>query len=1013
MINYTDLVYVLNGTVISLINGKNRQYLALNTHNNSFKVNGIHPFLTNKEYEKENSTVTEFFIFLSSSPKFMNGKSDPNEKSKNILSYGNQISLMTKDEMFLVSTNNGEVRLEPLKGDKQLTSYNLPINSKFTLIDPSNQNNFSKPLLYNDEVILRSTFGSYLILNSFDLSMNSNGMIIAEETVWKLIKTNTPYIPDWTTKRKFLNHNNISYLFNLEKSFNSGGNKLGGSGSSKNFGISSLSGIGNRDLSSSNSQQDPKEKMSLLTLSPENQEKCLLEDLLLNLIGLEGNYIKRTNKKSMIDAESSNNLNSSSSNNQNFNNSNLYKNFTLKFEIEPYLENPTCAPSLLYMAHKILPLSVYYDRITSFINLNSNIETGLIAKAFCKGLRKILREYVLFINQLEAEFNNDNLDIQKLWYLSQPSLKILENLQKLCYQASLVKGGALLNIIYSFFQNTTDSELKKLYKFLLDKSVEPYCETLKLWTCRGLLDDKFEEFMVLSNKNFTKENLKDYYYDLFWDKKFILNSVNIPEFFSSFADKVFFIGKSLNILRECEKIVECPYEQEFSKFIYSTDNGANNFMKISDQSGNNNVIEANNENVIRYDSIFDVEVIVNFQNLITKIFDWTNSTLKSVLFKEKNLEILFKSIKKFYFMECGDFYTHLIDLADEMLLMEKNKINFEKFENHIENALRSTSANLDVNKDLFSFNLSNMIIRTEKIYLDRYMETLQSNDIKSIIQNLDELNADKSFFEFEDSKILESLLLEMNISWPLNLIFSKKSIIKYKILFRQLLILKYEEKKLAETWILQQNFKEFSLQNHLKPSYLLRDKMINFVKNIIYYFFNEVIEPNYLNFISNLLNSKSIDEIIHFHDAYLDTCLKECLLDETDILVQINDILQACLIYSKIIIKFYNSANTLNLGVNYDEPQDKNKRRRGHISNLERRKIRIAEQNAALEEIFLGEDKKFLITVEKFRQHFENKLEIFLEKINKINTKQNPHLINLLTKLDYNNYYYDKFSKIK
>jgi gamma-tubulin complex component 2 len=330
-------------------------------------------------------------------------------------------------------------------------------------------------------------------------------------------------------------------------------------------------------------------------------------------------------------------------------------------------------------------------------------------------------------------------------------------------------------------------------------------------------------------------------------------------------------------------------------------------------------------------------------------------------------------------MECGDFYNHLIDLGDEMFLMEKNIVNFEKFENILENALRSTSANLDINKDIFNFKFSNMIIRTEKLYLDRYMELLKSNDVDLIISQLNALNSDKTFFDFEDSKILESLLLEMKIGWPLNLIFDIKSIIKYKILFRQLLILKYEEKKLTETWILQQNFKEFNLLNYLKPSFLLRDQMIKFVKNIIYYFFNEVIEPNYLVFVNNLLNAKSIDEIINYHDVYLDTLLKECLLDETDILIQINDILQLCLFYSKIIIKFYNTAISDGIAIK-DTSVGK-----GFLGNVSlRNKKRIEEQNIALSEIFLGEDKKFLLTVEKFKNNFENKLEIFLDKLNRL-----------------------------
>ena len=90
------------------------------------------------------------------------------------------------------------------------------------MIDPYNQANFSKPLLYNDEIVLRSTFGGYLsLVSNTELSstnpdafyaVNSNGMIIVEDSIWKLIKTNVPYIPDWVHKRKFLNFNLNSYV---------------------------------------------------------------------------------------------------------------------------------------------------------------------------------------------------------------------------------------------------------------------------------------------------------------------------------------------------------------------------------------------------------------------------------------------------------------------------------------------------------------------------------------------------------------------------------------------------------------------------------------------------------------------------------------------------------------------------------------------------------------------------------------------------------------------------------
>ena len=82
------------------------------------------------------------------------------------------------------------------------------------------------------------------------------------------------------------------------------------------------------------------------------------------------------------------------------------------------------------MVQKILPLTIYHDKILHFINLSNRPETGLVCKGLCDGLNKLLREYILLLNKLENEFYSDNLDIQNFWYWTQPSLKVLENLSK-------------------------------------------------------------------------------------------------------------------------------------------------------------------------------------------------------------------------------------------------------------------------------------------------------------------------------------------------------------------------------------------------------------------------------------------------------------------------------------------------------------------------------------------------------------------------------------------------------
>lgn len=82
------------------------------------------------------------------------------------------------------------------------------------------------------------------------------------------------------------------------------------------------------------------------------------------------------------------------------------------------------------MIQKILPLSIYHDKILQYLNLNNHVETGLASKGLSEAIKQVLREYILFLNQLENDFKSEKLDIQKFWYLSQSSMKILENLAK-------------------------------------------------------------------------------------------------------------------------------------------------------------------------------------------------------------------------------------------------------------------------------------------------------------------------------------------------------------------------------------------------------------------------------------------------------------------------------------------------------------------------------------------------------------------------------------------------------
>ena len=1022
MIDNLELFYILNGTEVSLQNQKNKLFLTLETSlplsgqsylnaqnqkntKSSFKVSGIHPYLLNNDFDQEIRTISKFRMVLSSMPDYKSNK------ERSIIKYGDQVSFMLPNNLFIIATNDGNLKIQQLNGDQTLSSVNLPHNSKFTIVPPDNKFPANKPLFYDDVIILRSSFGGFVSLSTannsrleydkggemrigdvddINIDINSNSNSKLDENKWKIVKVDIPLIPTWHKKRKYLNDNINSYLYYLDKSFY------------KTKNINNINDINNKESfmnSREISTRIDKAKEKLSSYPPTEQDKILVNDLLLVMLGLEGKYIKRV-------------VNNTS-----------YKDFKVEFEVEPYLDNPTCDPPLLSLTNLILPMGYYYSSITYFLNMGSKPETGLVVKGFCEGLKKILREYILFVNQLEEYKKNSevNINLQQLWWVCQPSIKLLECLHKLCQKCFMVKGGALLNLIYSVYLHENDVQIKSIYKYLLNKSFIPFFNMIKLWVCHGFLENEhdYQEFMIFSPKSYIKEKLNDYYHDLFWETKFILSNINIPVFLSNIAPKILFIGKSYNIIKECGKNIKCPYELEFESFRdidKDEENNINDIIKsnfniykkngIVDFNGNNNNYLYNKSNQM----IFETERIIEFENLIDKIYRWINDTLKNVLFNEKDLILMINSFKKYFLMEAGDFYNDFIELNLELLNKGLNSIKEEYIYKKDDNIIKLPITKDDEYKNIFKFIITNMNAEDLLKYYANYHKILKSNenDITKITSQLEiidnGLNRKKNEEPKESFKVVECIEIEPEILWPLNLIFSKKNIMKYKLIFKQLIRLKFIEKLLYNAFILQQHFKELNIQIKLKDSFFLRDCMINFIKNLIYYLFNEVIEPNYLQLIKNLENSKSMEDVINYHDKFLDNCLNDGLIID-NLKGKLNDILNCCYFYCHLIFKYHNTIIENSQEIMHDIVSQ-NKEYRNEFT---RKKIKNKEKNYALKQAFLKVEGTYRNLLDKINGGFNTRLKNFLEAIKQINDNHKTNLANLLIKIDYNNYYHDKF----
>ena len=65
--------------------------------------------------------------------------------------------------------------------------------------------------------------------------------------------------------------------------------------------------------------------------------------------------------------------------------------------------------------------------------------------------------------------------------------------------------------------------------------------------------------------------------------------------------------------------------------------------------------------------------------------------------------------------------------------------------------------------------------------------------------------------------------------------------------------------------------------------------MLAYVQQLLYFSTSEVIEPNWQNFMEKLKHGSpsaagTVDELMQNHVDFLDTCLKECMLTNAQLL---------------------------------------------------------------------------------------------------------------------------------
>lgn len=521
-----------------------------------------------------------------------------------------------------------------------------------------------------------------------------------------------------------------------------------------------------------------------------------------------------------------------------------------KDDMFTFLVDPSMDLALQESSKRIFPLCESYLLINQFVESRSQFKTGLVNHAFASALRNLLVDYQAMVAQLEHQFRLGKLSIQGLWFYCQPMMGSMQALSIVIKKASANNfvGSVVLNLLHSQAKAMSgDHAVRSLLEKMTQSASLPYLGILERWVYEGVIDDPYGEFFIAENKSLQKESLSQDYGAKYWRQRYSLKD-DIPTFLENAAGTILTTGKYLNVMRECGHNVQVPVSEN---------------SKLMSFGANHHYLEC-----------------------VKAAYEFASGELLNLIKEKYDLVGKLRSIKHYLLLDQGDFLVHFMDIARDELQKKPDEISVEKLQSLLDLALRSTAAAADPGHE-------DLICCVEKSTLIKTLSTLKDLLVNQTVSGSCEAEGSVSFTG------LETFSLTYKVQWPLSLVISRKALTKYQMIFRFLFHCKHVERQLCVAWQLHQGVRALDIRGTaIARSSLLCRSMLKFMSSLLHYLTFEVLEPNWHKMHERLELASSIDEVIQYHDVFLEKCMRECLLLLPVLLMKVERLKAICLQYA-------------------------------------------------------------------------------------------------------------------
>ncbi len=639
------------------------------------------------------------------------------------------------------------------------------------------------------------------------------------------------------------------------------------------------------------------EPSALENMSMQEQERALLDDLLYVFMGFEGQYVWFQNS---------------------------YDPSEEKDRLNGPIFHPLAGldPSLRDLTSSMLSMATHHCAIEAFIEVQSREEFGSVNHALCAAIRKLLKDYLILIAQLEMKVLSDpKFTLHQMHIAIIPTAQCLAQLyslaQELLKKNSLLEediddsiddfdadniierlkeggdllpgslgkkrciGGNVLGLLTTRLSTFSgDPAARSILEMLLRESSRPYMVMLNEWLHRGGINDPHSEFLIGERASIRRERLDEDYTDEYWEKRYYIREKEIPPQLEALQEKVLLAGKYLNVVRECggvnisSKIVDTPSTFDDSRFFDNVNNA----------------------------------------------YSFANKELLHLLLTKNSLRDRLRSMKHYFFLDRAEFFIYFLELSDSELRKKHRDVNVGKLQSLLDLVLHQPGSiavadpfKEDVKVKMNAIGLTSWLIKVVNVQgMDQDNPDSVVDQFKtpaaSQVTTTEKSNEEKKKEEEKEIIGFEALELDYQVPFPLSLIISRKTVMRYQLIFRYTLALRHLETQLVgcwsthtkeKAWIHKSADKKFELWK--RRVWTLRSRMLVFVQQMLFFATAEVMEPNWQKLMKKVddaerddteerkpgLNPKAkptVDELMQDHVDMLDSCMKDLGLTQAKLL---------------------------------------------------------------------------------------------------------------------------------